>query len=415
MELGDAIGAVVVNVGHWETKAGEAGEDTPKCVFPTFVGCVDPSSQPTLYGKGGQHQPMEVENGASHKTYYVGTNHTNYRDFMTMDSPLRDGKVVDWDLHQQILEYAFSQGLQINPSEHPLLFTEPSNNTSDQRQKLTQLLFEKYRPPGIFIAKEATLSCYASGRATSLVVDSGANRTLVTAVHDGYVLQKSIQESKVAGNYISTLLMNALRDKLKRDLNPKFMYSKSHLAHGNKVVNQIDRASCTLSYLHHHQQHLMDDIKKNICLVSEEPVETIPPASAIEYELPDGTIITPTHERFGAPELMFRAADGVPSLPQLVSSCVTGCDVDIRRELYGGIIVTGGNTLFSGFSERLAKSIHAPTMYKVKLISHDPVERKFSSWIGGSILGSLPAMSSLWISPEEFDEKGAHIVDRKCP
>lgn len=54
-------------------------------------------------------------------------------------------------------------------------------------------------------------------------------------------------------------------------------------------------------------------------------------------------------------------------------------------------------------------------MYKVKLISHDPVERKFSSWIGGSILGSLPAMSSLWISPEEFDEKGAHIVDRKCP
>lgn len=58
---------------------------------------------------------------------------------------------------------------------------------------MTEIAFEKYRPPGFFIAKEATLASYASGRATSLVVDAGHGKTTVTAVHDGYVLQNCMR------------------------------------------------------------------------------------------------------------------------------------------------------------------------------------------------------------------------------
>ncbi len=57
-----------------------------------------------------------------------------------------------------------------------------------------------------------------------------------------------------------------------------------------------------------------------------------------------------------------------------------------------------------------------PQQMKVKV--HTPavaIERRFSSWIGGSILGSLGSFQQLWMSKEEYDENGKSYVDKKCP
>ena len=75
----------------------------------------------------------------------------------------------------------------------------------------------------------------------------------------------------------------------------------------------------------------------------------------------------------------------------MIYDAVTKCDVDIRRELYNNVIVTGGNTLLPGFHERLANELPevAPQQmpYKVKLTSTpNTTERKFSVWIGGLLL-----------------------------
>lgn len=65
------------------------------------------------------------------------------------------------------------------------------------------------------------------------------------------------------------------------------------------------------------------------------------------------------------------------------------CDVDVRKDLYGNIVLSGGTTMFSGISERLSKEIVnlAPSTMKIKVVA--PPERKYSVWIGGSILSSL--------------------------
>ena len=41
-------------------------------------------------------------------------------------------------------------------------------------------------------------------------------------------------------------------------------------------------------------------------------------------------------------------------------------------------------------------------------------ERKYSVWIGGSILSSISTFGSMWITREEYQESGASIVNRKC-
>ena len=94
------------------------------------------------------------------------------------------------------------------------------------------------------------------------------------------------------------------------------------------------------------------------------------------------------------------------------------CDVDLRPALYGSVIVTGGNSLISGFNERLNRdlSMKTPANMRFKLIAANGAqERRFGSWIGGSILASLGSFQQMWISKAEYEESGKSQVDRKCP
>merc|ERR1712183_1231426 len=87
-------------------------------------------------------------------------------------------------------------------------------------------------------------------------------------------------------------------------------------------------------------------------------------------------------------------------------------DLDIRKDLYANIFLSGGTTMFPGISERMSKEVTAlaPASIKVKIVA--PPERKYSVWIGGSILASLSTFQSMWISKEEYDESGPSIVHR---
>jgi actin len=90
------------------------------------------------------------------------------------------------------------------------------------------------------------------------------------------------------------------------------------------------------------------------------------------------------------------------------------CDVDIRKDLYSNIVLSGGTTMFPGIADRMSKeiSILAPPSMKIKVVA--PPERKYSVWIGGSILASLSTFQQMWIDKGEYDESGPSIVHRKC-
>ena len=66
--------------------------------------------------------------------------------------------------------------------------------------------------------------------------------------------------------------------------------------------------------------------------------------------------------------------------------------------------------MYPGISDRMQKEITAlaPSSMKVKIIA--PPERKYSVWIGGSILASLSTFQQMWISKQEYDESGPQIV-----
>ena len=115
--------------------------------------------------------------------------------------------------------------------------------------------------------------------------------------------------------------------------------------------------------------------------------------------------------------LGFGGADVPRGLSDLVSDCVSSSDVDIRRELFGNIIFAGGLSLLQGSQLKLQSDLTArlPHGFKLKMIASTPIERRFSAWIGGSILASLGSFHQIWISKSEYDEHGPKIIEKKCP
>merc|ERR1712026_511704 len=96
-------------------------------------------------------------------------------------------------------------------------------------------------------------------------------------------------------------------------------------------------------------------------------------------------------------------------IDQLTYDSIQKCDIDIRKDLYTNIVLSGGTTMFKGIDKRLEKDISAvsPASVKVKIVA--PPERKYSVWIGGSILSSLSTFQDMWISKDEYDESGPSI------
>ena len=123
------------------------------------------------------------------------------------------------------------------------------------------------------------------------------------------------------------------------------------------------------------------------------------------------------NERFRCPEPLFRPSflgvDGV-GIHELVYNSIMKCDVDIRKDLYLNVIFAGGTSMFPGIADRMQKELGglAPAGLNVRILA--PLERKYSTWIGGSIMASLSTFSKISISKEDYDEFGSKIVHRMC-
>uniref|UniRef100_A0A672M4X7 Actin-like protein 6A n=1 Tax=Sinocyclocheilus grahami TaxID=75366 RepID=A0A672M4X7_SINGR len=424
---GDEVGALVFDMGSYSVRAGYAGEDCPKADFPTVIGVtLDREDGSTLMETDGEKGKQSAT------TYYIDTNQLRVpRESMEVMSPLKNGMIEDWDSFQAILDHTYKMHFKSEPSLHPVLMSEASWNTRAKREKLTELMFEHYNIPAFFLCKSAVLSAFANGRSTGLVLDSGSTHTTAIPVHDGYVLQQGIVKSPLAGDFMSMQCRELFQELGVEIVPPYVIASKVRSTQVHSFQSSLGLAHlyhvvcndcCALSF-----QTVIQDFQASVLQVSDSPYDEQVAAQmpTVHYELPNGYNCDFGAERLKIPEGLLDPSNAkglsgntMLGVGHVVTTSVGMCDIDIRPGLYGSVVVTGGNTLIQGFTDRLNRELSqkTPPSMRLKLIANNTtVERRFSAWIGGSILASLGTFQQMWISKQEYEEGGKQCVDRKCP
>lgn len=311
----------------------------------------------------------------------------------------------------------FGEYLRVDPKDHPILFTEPSLHNKENRLKLTEIMFEKYGIPAMFICKSAVLSAFSCGRSTCLVFDSGHSQTTAVPVHDGYALQKAMIRNDIAGNWVTNELLKNVEQIHGTTVFPNYKFTKNSV--GDQFVTEyLHDLREDPSYEQYWKKEIARDMKESSLSLSEDG--NLVASGPNTYELPDGKQVDLAEEKFSILEKLFhplKEQTGFSGYHQMILDAVSKGDVDIRKEMSSNIFVCGGNTLFPNFPERLQKQLlnSSSQSLKIKIILHPSAsERKFSSWIGGSILSSLGTFHQLWLSKIEYEEHGAMIIERKC-
>lgn len=364
--------AVVVDLGTGYCKCGFAGLPKPTHRISTTVG------KPYM---------ETAKTGDNRKETFVGHELINPEVRLKLINPLRHGIIVDWDTVQDIWEYLFHQEMKIAPEEHAVLVSDPPLSPHTNREKYAEMLFETFKTPAMHIAYQSRLSMYSYGRTSGLVVEVGHGVSYVVPIYEGYPLPSITGRLDYAGSDLTTYLMGLMNAAGK------------HFTEG--------------------QLGIVEDIKKKCCFVALDPIEEkkVPATEhMIQYTLPDGQAIYLCQERFLCSEMFFK-----PSLIKSMQlglhtqtvSCLNKCDIALKRDLMGNILLCGGSTMLSGFPNRLQKELSSMCPNDTPQVNVLP-ERDTAVWTGGSILASLQGFQPLWVHRSEYEEHGPFFLYRRC-
>jgi len=366
---------VVIDNGSGMCKAGFAGDDAPISIFPSIV---------------GRPKNPEIMVGMDYQDAFVGDEAQVRRGILTIRYPIEHGIVTNWEDMEKIWHYAFYSDLRVNPEDHAVMLTEAPLNPKANRERMTQMMFETFNVSSVYVSIQAVLALYASGRTTGCIFDCGDGVSHTVPIFEGYSLPHAIRRLDLAGRDLTDYLMKLLKER------------------GYNFINSAER-------------EIVRDIKEQLTYVAldfDEEMQ-VSKEGRVEktYELPDGKVIAVGNEIFRCPEVLFQPSligKETQGIHLQIFDSITSCDIDLQRDLFNNIVLSGGTTMFPGIADRIDKELVRLTPDSVAVRVIAPPERKYSVWIGGSILASLNTFQSNWITREEYEEGGPQIVHQKC-
>ncbi len=361
---------LVLDNGSGTIRAGYAGSDLPSAYFPSYV---------------GRPKHTRVLAGALEGDVFIGPRAQELRGLLKIRYPLEHGIVTDWDDMERIWTYIYEHELKTLSEDHPVLLTEPPLNPKQNRDMAAQILFEQFNVPAVYMSIQAVLSLYASGRTTGIVLDCGDGVSHAVPVYEGFAVPSSIRRIDIAGRDVTEHMQLLLR-------------KSGHVFHTSAEKEIVRIMKEKVSYVSIDPKKEEKDLHSGVWKAEKKEME---------YQLPDGHKIKLGAERFRAPEILFEPeliGSEYPGVHQIVVDAINRTDMDLRKNLFGNIVLSGGSTLCKGFGDRLLHEVQRLAVKDMRIKIFAPPERKYSTWIGGSILAGLSTFRKMWVSIDDWHE-----------
>ncbi|KYQ91606.1 actin [Tieghemostelium lacteum] len=368
--MGDNV-PIVIDHGSHSMKVGWAGDDSPRFTIESVIG------RP-------KYKLVMPHNASGPKQIYVGKDAIQRRSILNIDDQLTRGVVNSMEDIQFLYNQIYDD-LGCNSAEHPVFISQSPMLPKHNSEAILQMFFELFQVPSIQMALDGMLALYSNGCTTGTLLDIGHGNCSLLSFQEGYTSHSLIHKFPLSGQDINNTLSNLLTER------------------GYQIEDQI----------------LLSDIKEKFCTTSLNYKKDTKIANERFYELPDGNKVILDSERYRCTEILFQPSlVGVDSvgISNFLYESIMKMDIDCRINQFQNIMLSGGTTLTNNFDRRLYNDLTLllSNRCKVKIIS--PPERKYSTWIGGSILASLfnTYHSGTWCSVQEYLETGTQIIHRKC-
>jgi len=360
---------IIIDIGTSTIKAGLSGQEKPSLIFPNYFGEKKYSKSVGLWKEDDKKQ-------------IVGNDCNKYFGVVKLKYPLSHGIFNNKEDINPIFEYIYSNlDMSITEiKEHPVLIAEPLLNPQDNRKDIAKVLFDTYKIENLFFASQPILSLFSTSSTSGAVLESGDGVTQSCIIYEGYTIPGSYKRINLGGREVTEYL--------------QFLLNRKGYELKNSDGFQITKK-----------------IKEELCEIFPQEQENN--LEIKNYTLPDDSIIEIGDERRLAPEILFNPLIReyeYPGIQEILAESINKTNVDLKLQLYGSILLSGGNTNIKGMKERIYKEIKklAPKNAKVRL--HTPSNPENCCWIGGNIISSLEISKEMWISIKEWMEKGENII-----
>lgn len=413
---------IIIDNGSDSIKAGFNGEFVPRCVIPSVIG-------------KSKNEKINL-NWNDNKTSYGKTALANC-NCLDLEHPIQNGKVKDFDALEKIWNYIFTNELKTKPESHNILITESLFSSNSDRDKIAQIMYEKFSVFHICIEPQPLLTFHYSNKNSGLIIETGESYTQVIPIFEKFIIPQGIKFNNISGNYLTNITKEIFDKRL----------SKFNIRNKGETAKRIKEKYMKVNA----NSDFIDNLKgldfpcsgREISLFSElskkndiKNVSNNFSTNCNKYNLPDGNTLQFGDELDIVAEALFNPdifGLEAESIQSLVYDSINSIDIHTRKEIINNIIIGGGTTMIKNFPERLkyecektlnSKINEANNFNNVRIYTQP--EREYAAWIGGSIYCStgnslntnfmyqkLSNSSSIWITKSDYEESGCRIFHRK--
>ena len=375
---------IIVDIGSGEIKAGFSGEQNPKLVFKNYFG--EPKFKKVLRTFNNDNQDLSEQ--------YIGDDCEKFMGLIKLRFPVKHGVFENEKDIFLIFNYLYSK-LGINSQEikeHPVLITEPLLNPYSNRENIARSLFDNLGVPALFFASQPILSLFSTSNTSGTVLESGEGVTQSCVIYEGYSIPCSYERFNYGGADVTEYLKNLLK---KRGYH---FYNSTEFS----IFNDIKENSC-FAYINNSNS----DIEQAKRAANKNPMN---------YYLPDGSNILIGEEKLLAPQILFNPeyiGKEYLSFQDMIISSINKVDNQIKQKSYENILLSGGNICFNGLNEQLNSELKSKLNKNMKIVLNKTEKPKFSCWMGGNIISTLEVFKKMWVTKNDWNEKGNTIIHSK--